>query len=211
MPQDVALIGFAGAPWTVLSYMIAGQGTPDQGPAHALMRNDPKAFRLLLNRVTEATILYLDRQIEAGAEAVKIFDSWAATLPDPWFTLASVEPCRQITAALKSRWPNVPVIGFPRGVGLRTERFVRDTGMDGVAIGQDVDPRWARDVLQPLATVQGNLDPGLMIEGGAPMERAATDLIGILGNGPFIFNLGHGITPDADPHAVERLVALVRG
>lgn len=211
LPDDVALIGFAGAPWTVLSYMIAGRGTPDQGPAHALMRESPEAFRALLDRVTEATIEYLGRQIEAGAEAVKLFDSWAGSLSDPWFDLASVEPCRRITAALKTRWPDVPVIGFPRGAGARAERFVRETRVDGVAIGQDADRAWARDVLQKLATVQGNLDPALMIEGGAVMEREATALIETLGGGPFIFNLGHGITPEADPRAVERLVRLVKG
>ena len=211
LPDNVALIGFAGAPWTVLSYMIAGRGTPDQGPAHALMRDRPEAFAALLDRVTEATVLYLSRQIEAGAEAVKIFDSWAGSLPDPWFEMASVEPCRRIVSALRARHPSVPVIGFPRGVGARAAKFAEATGVDGVAIGQDADILWARDVLQPIATVQGNMDPTLMVTGGDEMEAAARRIVDVLGGGPFIFNLGHGITPEADPRNVERLVRLVKG
>ncbi len=211
LPADVALIGFAGAPWTVMSYMIAGRGTPDQGPAHALMRENPDAFAGLLDRVTEATILYLSRQIDAGAEAVKIFDSWAGSLPDPWFEMASIEPCKRIVSELKARHPDVPVIGFPRGVGERAARFAAETGVDGVAIGQDADILWARDALQPIATVQGNMDPALMVTGGEEMDRSARRIVETLGQGPFIFNLGHGITPDADPRNVERLVRLVKG
>lgn len=212
LPPETALIGFAGAPWTVASYMIAGRGTPDQAPARALLREDPAAFAGLIDRLVEATIEYLSRQIEAGAEAVKLFDSWAGSLSEREFETASVEPCRRIAAALRARHPGVPMIGFPRGVsGAAARRFVEATGVEGVAIGQDLDPRWARDHLQPLAAVQGNLDPALMVTGGAAMLDAAAELIEILSAGPHIFNLGHGITPEADPRHVEALVRLVKG
>lgn len=211
LPEDVALIGFAGAPWTVATYMIAGRGTSDQAPAHALMKNDRAAFEALIDRVTDATISYLSRQIDAGAEAVKLFDSWAGSLENEAFEFACVAPCARIVEALHERHPGVPVIGFPRGVGERVEAFVRATKVECAAIGQDVDAGWARDRLQPLATVQGNLDPRLMVTGGPALRRAAEALIKTLGQGPYIFNLGHGITPDANPANVETLVRVVRG
>ena len=211
LPADVTMIGFAGAPWTVMTYMIAGQGTKDQAPAHDLLKNQPDAFFRILDHVTDATILYLDRQIQAGAEVVKLFDSWAGSLPDPDFDMVSIKPCRRIATALKAMHPEVPIIGFPRGVGERAARFAVETGVDCVAIGQDADIVWARDHLQPHVAVQGNLDPALMVSGGAALDESAGRILDILGKGPFIFNLGHGITPDADPSNVERLVRLVKG
>ena len=211
LPAETTLIGFAGAPWTVATYMIAGRGTPDQGPAHALMAKDRASFDKILDRVVDATILYLSAQIDAGADAVKIFDSWAGSLQGDAFVEASTAACARIVEGIRTLHPETPIIGFPRGAGERAEDFARETGVDGIAIGQDADIEWARDRLQPLAAVQGNLDPAHMVTGGAAMERDVERLLEVLGQGPFIFNLGHGITPDADPANVEKLVRLVKG
>lgn len=211
LPSEITLIGFAGAPWTVATYMIAGRGTPDQAPAHALMKRDPAAFDAIIDRVVDATITYLSAQIEAGAEAVKLFDSWAGSLDGSSFERACVEPNRRIVEALRLKHPGIPAIGFPRGVGERAARFVEATGVEGIAIGQEVDLSWARDHLQKRAAVQGNIDPKLMITGGDALRKAVEITIETLGKGPHIFNLGHGITPDADPANVETLVRLVKG
>lgn len=211
LDPETALIGFAGAPWTVMTYMIAGRGTPDQAPAHALLRNDPKSFFFLLDKVTDATISYLSRQIEAGADAVKIFDSWAHSLSDHDFEKVCIQPAQKIVEALRARHPETPIIGFPRGVSQKALQYAKKTKVNGIAIGQEVDLLWARDQLQPVATVQGNLDPVLLVKGGEEMKHAAISIIEILGSGPHIFNLGHGITPDVDPGHVEDLVRIVKG
>jgi uroporphyrinogen decarboxylase len=211
LPKDVTLIGFAGAPWTVVTYMIAGRGSPDQAAAHKLMNEAPEAFDLIIDRVADATVEYLSRQIEAGAEVVKLFDSWASSLKGEAFDRASLKPCLKIVDALRARHPDVPVIGFPRGAKERSIDFAKATGVACIAIDQSEDPVWARDHLQPITAVQGNLDPGHMITGGDAMVRDAEMLIETLGNGPYVFNLGHGITPEADPANVEKLVRLVQG
>ncbi|RMD47557.1 MAG: uroporphyrinogen decarboxylase, partial [Alphaproteobacteria bacterium] len=166
LPREVALIGFAGAPWTVATYMIAGRGTPDQGPAHRLMREAPELFAALMERLTEATISYLSAQIEAGAETVKLFDSWAGSLKGADFDAWAIAPVRRIRQALAERHPGVPVIGFPRGAGEAYERFARATQVDCVALDQSVDRAWAAAHVQSLVPVQGNLDPALLVEGG---------------------------------------------
>lgn len=211
LPASAPLIGFAGAPWTVATYMIAGRGTPDQAPAHKLMAEDGEAFDAIIDRVVESTVLYLNKQIDAGADAVKIFDSWAGSLSGDAFERACVEPCRRIVEGVRAAHPDTPVIGFPRGAKEGAVAFAKATKADGIAIGQDTDAAWARDHLQPLATVQGNLDPAHMITGGAEMERAIDHLLETLGDGPFIFNLGHGITPEGDPKNVEAMVRRVQG
>ncbi|MEC9432871.1 MAG: uroporphyrinogen decarboxylase [Pseudomonadota bacterium] len=211
LPAEVTLIGFAGSPWTVATYMIAGRGTPNQEPARRLLMREPEVFFALLDRITEATIEYLSRQVEAGAEAVKLFDSWAGSLSAPDFGPVCLEPNRRIILELKSRFPDLPVIAFPRGAGGAYERFVAEAGADCVALDQHVPADWARERLQPHVCVQGNLDPMLMVEGGDRLDRAARDLCETLGGGPFVFNLGHGITPDADPANVERLIRAIRG
>ena len=211
LPAEVTLIGFAGAPWTVATYMIAGRGSPDQAAAHQLMMQSPAAFDAIIDRVAEATIKYLDRQIMAGAEVVKLFDSWAGSLQGDAFERACLRPCLRIVEALRERHPDVPVIGFPRGVGKRAVAFAKQTGVAAVAIDQGTDPVWARDHLQPVTAVQGNLDPAHMITGGDGLVRDTERLIETLGNGPYIFNLGHGITPEGKPENVEALVRLVQG
>lgn len=214
LPPETALIGFAGAPWTVATYMVAGRGTPDQGPAHALREGDPEAFEALIGRITEATILYLSAQIEAGAEAVKIFDSWAGSLLAPGsdaFERWSVEPLRIIAAALKARHPTVPVIAFPRGAGRRYAGLHEAIGADCVALDDHVDARWAAEAVQVGGCVQGNLAPGHLVTGGEALVRETRAVVEAFRGGPHVFNLGHGITPDADPENVSRMIEAVRG
>ncbi|WP_371059652.1 uroporphyrinogen decarboxylase [Rhodosalinus sp. 5P4] len=211
LPADTTLIGFAGAPWTVATYMVAGRGTPDQGPAHALKNENPALFRRLIDRLTDGTIEYLAAQVEAGAEVVKIFDSWAGSLSGEDFDTYALEPCRKITAALKARYPGLPVIGFPRGAGDRYVGFAKATGVDCVALDQGVDPDWAAREVQPEGCVQGNLDPSHLVTGGEALERETRRIVEAFRGGPHIFNLGHGITPDADPENVHRMIAAVRG
>jgi len=210
LPADTALIGFAGAPWTVATYMVAGQGTPDQAPARMWMYRDPDGFARLIDMITEATIHYLSRQIEAGAEAVKIFDSWAGSLaPEPFERFAQ-EPARRITAALKSRHGNIPVIGFPKGAGGNYPRYARATGVDAVALDTSVRLDWARAAM-PDRALQGNLDPMLMIAGGEALTGTARRMVETMAGHPYIFNLGHGITPEADPANVDLLLRAIRG
>ncbi len=210
LPANVTLIGFAGAPWTVATYMVAGRGTPDQGPAHRLMAEDRATFDALIDRITEATIAYLSAQIEAGAETVKLFDSWAGSLEGEDFDRYALAPARRIISALGERHPGVPVIAFPRGAGARYAGFARATGADCVALDTAVDPDWAAREVQKDGCVQGNLDPRLMVEGGPALEAEARRILEAFAGGPHIFNLGHGITPDADPDNVARLVETVR-
>jgi uroporphyrinogen decarboxylase len=211
LPDDTTLIGFAGAPWTVATYMIAGRGTPDQGPAHLLRQQNTALFEALLDRLTEATIDYLSRQIEAGAEVVKLFDSWAGSLNGADFDKYALEPCRRITAALKARHPGTPVIGFPRGAGGKYKGFARATGVDCVALDNSVDPAWAAKHVQVDGCVQGILDPSHMVTGGQALIDATRANVRAFAGGPHIFNLGHGITPDADPENVRLMVETVRG
>ena len=211
LPAEVALIGFAGAPWTVATYMIAGRGTPDQGPAHALKAENRALFEALLERITQATIGYLSRQIEAGAEVVKLFDSWAGSLQGADFDRYALEPCRQITAALKARHPSIPVIGFPREARGRYEGFARATGVDCVALDNSVDPAWAARHVQIDGCVQGNLASAHMVTGGPELIAATRAILRAFAGGPHIFNLGHGITPDADPANVQLMIDTVRG
>ena len=211
LPSETTLIGFAGAPWTVATYMIAGRGTPDQGPAHALKQANKPLFEALLARITEATIDYLSKQIEAGAEVVKIFDSWAGSLKGEDFRNYALEPCREITAALKQRHPGIPVIGFPREAGEKYLGFAKETGIDCLALDNSVDPLWAAQNLQVDGCVQGNLASRHMVTGGQDLVDETRAIVQAFKNGPHIFNLGHGITPDADPDNVQLMIDTVRG
>ncbi|MCB1349741.1 MAG: uroporphyrinogen decarboxylase [Maritimibacter sp.] len=211
LPAETALIGFAGAPWTVATYMIAGQGTPDQGPAHALKAENRALFEALLDRLTEGTIDYLSRQVEAGAEVVKLFDSWAGSLKGEDFTRYALEPAKRIIAELKARHPGLPVIAFPREAGEGYVGFAKATGADCVAIDNSVSPEWAAEHVQVDGCVQGNLDPKHMVTGGEALVAATREVVAAFKNGPHIFNLGHGITPDADPENVQLMIDTVRG
>lgn len=210
LPRDITLIGFAGAPWTVATYMIAGRGTPDQGPAHAFKAADRAAFSALIDRITEATILYLSAQIEAGAEVVKLFDSWAGSLEGADFDDFAIAPTRRIIAALKERHPGIPVIAFPRQAGDRYIGFAEATGADCVALDNSISAEWAAGHIQTSGCVQGNLDPRHMVTGGPDLEAEAQRITRALRGGPHVFNLGHGITPDADPDNVARMIEAVR-
>ena len=211
LPRETTLIGFAGAPWTVATYMIAGRGTKDQGPAHALKAENRPLFEALLARITEATIEYLSRQIDAGAEVVKIFDSWAGSLKGEDFQRYAVAPAAQIIAALKARHPNTPIIAFPREAGDGYIGFGKQTGADCVAVDDSVSAEWVAQHVQPDGCVQGNLKSSHMVTGGQALIDETKRIVRALSNGPHIFNLGHGITPDADPDNVQRMIDAVRG
>ncbi|MEL6511582.1 MAG: uroporphyrinogen decarboxylase [Pseudomonadota bacterium] len=210
LPAETTLIGFAGAPWTVATYMIAGRGTPDQGPAHALREEDTATFEALLDRITDATIDYLSMQIEAGAEVVKIFDSWAGSLKGDAFRKYALEPAKKITAALKAKHPGIPVIAFPREAGENYIGFAKEVGADCLALDNSVDADWAAKHLQVDGCVQGNLAPGHMVTGGKALIEETQRIVKAFSGGPHIFNLGHGITPDADPANVQLMIDTVR-
>ncbi|MEM7508429.1 MAG: uroporphyrinogen decarboxylase [Pseudomonadota bacterium] len=210
LPEETTLIGFAGAPWTVATYMVAGRGTPDQAPARSWMYRDPEGFSQLVDVITEATIHYLSAQITAGAEVVKIFDSWAGSLAPDAFRRFSIEPAKQIVDSLRGRHGDIPVIGFPRGAGGGYPRFAKETGVDGLALDTSVPLDWAREAI-PNVALQGNLDPMLMVLGGSALTDRAQALKEQMAGHPYIFNLGHGITPDADPAHVDQLLRALRG
>ncbi|MFA5581015.1 MAG: uroporphyrinogen decarboxylase [Paracoccaceae bacterium] len=211
LPRETTLIGFAGAPWTVATYMIGGRGTPDQGPAHALIAENRALFESLLARITEATITYLSAQIDAGAEVVKLFDSWAGSLKGADFTRYAVDPTREIIAALKAKHPNTPIIVFPREAGDGYIGFGRATGADCVAIDNSVSAEWAAKHVQVDGCVQGNLAPQHLITGGDALRKATREIVAAFSGGPHIFNLGHGITPQADPDNVHVMLEAIRG
>ncbi len=210
LPEETTLIGFAGAPWTVATYMIAGRGTPDQGPAHALKAENTPLFDALMERLTVATIDYLSAQIEAGAEVVKLFDSWAGSLKGADFDRYALQPAKTIIAELKSRHPNVPVIAFPREAGEAYVGFAKATGADCVALDNSVSPDWAAAHVQVDGCVQGNLASRHMVTGGDALVQETRAIVKAFSNGPHIFNLGHGITPDADPENVQLMIDTVR-
>ncbi len=210
LPAETTLIGFAGAPWTVATYMIAGRGTPDQGPAHALRQENTALFEALLDRITQATIHYLSAQIDAGAEVIKIFDSWAGSLKGADFQKYALAPAREITAALKAKYPAIPIIGFPREAGDNYVGFAKATGVDCVALDNSVSPDWAARHVQVDGCVQGNLASRHMVSGGQALVDETRTIVSAFSGGPHIFNLGHGITPDADPDNVQRMIDAVR-
>lgn len=210
LPRETTLIGFAGAPWTVATYMIAGRGKDDQAGAHALKAADRTTFEALIDRIAEATILYLSAQVEAGAEVVKLFDSWAGSLKGKDFDDFAVKPAARIIAALKARHPGLPVIAFPREAGPGYVGFAAATGADCVAVDNSVTPEWAAEHVQPGGCVQGNLDPAHMVTGGEALVRETRRVVRAFRNGPHIFNLGHGITPDADPAHVQLMLDTIR-
>ncbi|WP_299836800.1 uroporphyrinogen decarboxylase [uncultured Jannaschia sp.] len=210
LPPEVALIGFAGAPWTVATYMIAGRGTPDQAPAHRLIAEDRSTFEALIDVLTAATIEYLSAQVEAGAEVVKIFDSWAGSLRGDDFDRYAVAPARTITAALKARHPGLPVIAFPREAGQNYIGFHAATGADCVAVDDSVEAEWVAERIQPDGCVQGNLASRHMVSGGPELDAEVRRIRDALSGGPHVFNLGHGITPDADPDNVARMIDTLR-
>ena len=210
LPRETTLIGFAGAPWTVATYMIAGRGTKDQGPAHALKAENRAIFEGILERLTEATIEYLSKQIEAGAEVVKLFDSWAGSLKGEDFVNYALKPAAKITQALKQRHPGIPVIAFPREAGDGYIGFAKATGADCIAIDNSVSAEWVAQNVQPDSCVQGNLASSHMVTGGDDLIQETKRIVNALKGGPHIFNLGHGITPDANPDNVQIMIDTIR-
>jgi uroporphyrinogen decarboxylase len=211
LPEETALIGFAGAPWTVASYMVEGGSSRDFSRAKAWAYGDPDGFQRLIDLVTEATSRYLLAQVAAGAEVLQLFDSWAGVLPDDQLRRWCLEPAKTIVRRLKMRHPEVPIILFPRGAGVLYQDFAEQSGADGLSLDTALPVTWAREVLQDKAVLQGNLDPLLLVTGGSAMRDAVARIVETLGDGPFVFNLGHGIVPDTPPEHVAELVALVRG
>jgi uroporphyrinogen decarboxylase len=206
----VALLGFCGAPWTVATYMVAGRGTPDQAPARLLAYRDREAFATLIDILVEASSDYLARQFDAGVDAVQIFDTWAGVLAGDDFDRWCIAPVRGIVANLRKRRPDAKIIGFPRGAGTALPRYVDQVGVDAVGLDWMIDRSFARDAIQTRRPVQGNLDPLVLLAGGAALDRAVDDVLRAFASGPFIFNLGHGILPETPIAHVEQMLARVR-
>lgn len=210
LPLETALLGFCGAPWTIATYMIAGEGTKDQAPARLFAYRHPEAFAHLLATIADWSADYLIRQIDAGADAVQIFDSWAGVLDEASFEAFCVKPVRRIVDRVRQRHADVPIIGFPRGAGALYDGCREKTGVTALGLDWSVPLSQARR-LQDEGPVQGNLDPLRLVAGGRALEEGVDAILASLGDGPLIFNLGHGITPEAPVANVEAMIARVRG
>jgi uroporphyrinogen decarboxylase len=211
LPPATALIGFAGAPWTVATYMVEGGSSRDFLLSKRLAFGDPGLFQRLIDLLVQATGDYLIAQIDHGAEAVQLFDSWAGVLPEDAFERWVVEPTGRLVARLKAERPGIPVIGFPRGAGALYEAYVAGTGVDAVSLDSTVPLKWAAERLGTRVTLQGNLDPVLLLTGGPALDAGIDRILSALRDVPFVFNLGHGILPETPPEHVLRLVERVRG
>jgi uroporphyrinogen decarboxylase len=211
LPSDCTLIGFAGAPWTVATYMLEGRGSKEFAAAKTWVFGNPLGLQTLMEILIEATVAYLDRQVQAGAEVVQLFDTWAGVLPEQEFRSYCIEPVRRIIAALKQKYPALPVIAFPRGAGTMYEGYAQATGADALGLDYTMPLGWARDHLWGKTVVQGNLDPRLLVVGGSAMAEAVHRLLATFQGHHHIFNLGHGIVPETPVRHVEELVRLVKG
>jgi uroporphyrinogen decarboxylase len=205
------LIGFAGAPWTVATYMVAGQGSREQAETRRLAYADPGEFGAIIERIEAVTLEYLSGQVEAGAEVLQLFDSWAGSLAPAEFERWVIAPTARLVTRLRERHPAVPVIGFPKGAGGKIGAYAREAGVAAVGLDETVDPAWAAKELPSDVVVQGNLDPLALIAGGEALERAVARILDAFAGRPHIFNLGHGILPDTPIAHVERLLGLVKG
>ena len=205
------LIGFAGAPWTVATYMVAGQGSRDQSETRRLAYSDPERFQGIIDRIVEVTLDYLAGQIDAGAEAVQIFDSWAGSLAPAEFERWVIAPTEKIISALKRRHPHVKIIGFPKGAGGKLPAYARETGVHAIGVDETVDPVWADRDLPDGLPVQGNLDPLALLSGGERLTEAVQRILDAFANRPHIFNLGHGILQETPIANVEQMLAAVKG
>jgi uroporphyrinogen decarboxylase len=208
--DKTALIGFCGAPWTVATYMVAGQGTPDQAPARMLAYRHPDAFAKIIDALVANSIPYLVGQLKAGADAVQIFDTWAGVLPPREFARWSIEPTRRIVEGVRQQIPDAKIIGFPRGAAALLPSYVDATGVNGVSIDWTAEPSLVRERVQNRVAVQGNLDPLALIAGGTALDRAIDDVLQNYASGPLIFNLGHGILPETPIAHVEQMIRRVR-
>lgn len=211
LDPKIALIGFCGAPWTVATYMVAGQGTPDQAPARMMAYRHPEAFAKIIDVLVESSIRYLLAQLEAGANTLQIFDTWAGVLPPAEFARWSVEPTRRIVEGVRAKVPDAKIIGFPRGAGAQLPGYVEATGVNAVSIDWTAEPAFIRERVQSRVAVQGNLDPLALIAGGSALDRAVDNVLANFAQGRFIFNLGHGIQPETPIDHVEQMLKRVRG
>ena len=212
LDPKVALIGFAGAPWTVATYMVAGEGgSRDQAETRRLAYGDPGRFQAIIDRLEEVTLDYLSGQIEAGADAVQLFDSWAGSLAPAEFERWVIEPTARLTEGIRARHPEVPIIGFPKGVGGKIAAYARETGIDAVGLDETVDPAWAHRELPKRLPVQGNLDPLALLAGGEALRSAVRRILDAFAERPHIFNLGHGILQETPVAHVEELMAILKG
>ena len=211
LAPEKALIGFAGAPWTVATYMVAGQGSREQAEARRLAYADPAKFGAIIERIEEITLDYLSRQIEAGAEAVQLFDSWAGSLSPAQFEQWVIGPTARIVGRLRESHSDVPIIGFPKGAGGKLAGYARETNVSAIGLDETVDPIWAAKELPSNLPVQGNLDPVALLAGGHALETASRRILDAFADRPHIFNLGHGILQETPVEHVERLIALVKG
>ncbi|MCC6478966.1 uroporphyrinogen decarboxylase [Sphingorhabdus sp.] len=211
LPAETTFLGFAGSPWTVATYMVAGQGSKDHAETRAQAYSDPQRFGELVDAITATTIDYLSKQIEAGVDAVQLFDSWAGSLSPAQFERWVIAPNAAIVAALRERHPQTPIIGFPKGAGGKLPAYAREVRPDAVGLDETVDPVWASSSLPEGLPVQGNLDPLALMAGGEALETAVARIMGAFESRPHIFNLGHGILQHTPIAHVEKLLNLVRG
>jgi uroporphyrinogen decarboxylase len=210
LPPQVTFLGFCGAPWTVATYMIAGEGTPDQMPARLFAYRHPDAFAALMDVLVAASASYLVRQLRAGVDAVQIFDTWAGVLPPEQFARWSIEPTRKIVEAVRREVPEAKIIGFPRGAGTMLESYAQALPLNAIGLDWMIDRTFAREKVQSRVAVQGNLDPLVLAAGGDALDRAVDAVLDAFSGGPFIFNLGHGIIPETPVEHVARMIARVR-
>jgi uroporphyrinogen decarboxylase len=211
LPPETTFLGFAGSPWTVATYMVAGQGSKEQAGARRMAYRDPQAFGAIIDAIAEQSVAYLSGQITAGVDAVQLFDSWSGSLSPAQFERWVIEPTRAIVGQLKARHPETPIIGFPKGAGGKLIAYARETGVDALGVDETVDPLWANANLPRDLPVQGNLDPLALIAGGQALEQAVDHILSAFQDRPHIFNLGHGILPDTPIEHVEALLRQVRG
>lgn len=211
LPADKTMLGFAGSPWTVATYMVAGEGSRDQHDTRSMAYRDPAAFQAIIDAITALTIEYLAGQITAGAEAVQLFDSWSGSLAPSEFERWVIAPNAAIVSAIRARFPAVPVIGFPKGAGEKLPAYARETGVDALGLDETIDPHWAHANLPAGLPVQGNLDPLLLIAGGEELERQTLRVLEAFADRPHVFNLGHGIGQTTPLDHVSQLLSLVRG
>ena len=211
LPPGVALLGFCGAPWTVATYMVAGRGTPDQAPARILAYREPDAFARVIDILVETSSRYLVNQLKAGADAVQIFDTWAGVLPPREFARWAIEPVRRIITNVRESIPGAKIIGFPRGAGASLARYIDQVPVNAVSIDWTAEPSFIRERIQDRVAVQGNLDPLVLLAGGVALDRAVDDILANFGQGPLIFNLGHGILPETPIAHVEQTLRRIRG
>ena len=211
LPPGKTLIGFAGSPWTVATYMVAGQGSREQAEARRLAYADPRAFAALIERIEAVTLDYLSGQVRAGAEALQLFDSWSGSLSPNQFERWVIAPTARLVEGLRKRHPDVPIIGFPKGAGGKIAAYARETKVDAVGLDETVDPLWAAQEIPADLPVQGNLDPLALLAGGAALQQAVTQILDAFAGRPHIFNLGHGILQDTPIGHVEQLIGLVKG